>query len=355
MDLCLSCKGCTSECPSNVDMSTMKAEFLHQYYKKHGVPMRAKVFANIGSINNLASKMPGISNFFLANGFTSGIAKKVLGIAPKRSLPEVSKITLRKWHHKHKNRLINDRPKSIGKVYFFCDEFTNLNDAHIGIKTIELLTKLGYEVLMPDHAESGRAHISKGLLPAAREMAKQNVTTFKDLVNENTPLIGIEPSAILSFRDEYPKLVDQENQAVAVELGQHALQFEEFIAREIQRGNITSASFTKDKKKILLHGHCHQKALSSTDVSAWALGLPENYEVEVIPSGCCGMAGSFGYEREHYDVSMQIGELVLFPAIKNVDEAVMIAAPGTSCRHQILDGTSRKALHPAEVLWAALK
>lgn len=354
MDLCLSCKGCTSECPSNVDMSTMKAEFLHQYYKKHGVPTRAKVFANIGSINNLAAKMPGISNFFLTNGLTSNIAKRVLGVAPKRSLPKVSKITLRKWYRKKYKQLAISDPNK-GKVYFFCDEFTNLNDAHIGIKAIELLTKLGYDVIMPEHPESGRAHISKGLLPAAQKMAKQNVNIFKDKVNETTPLIGIEPSAILSFRDEYPKLVDKENQAAAKELGKHALLVEEFIAREIQNGNITSESFTTSKKKILLHGHCHQKALSSTDVSAWALGLPENYEVEVIPSGCCGMAGSFGYEKEHYDVSMQIGELILFPAIKNVKEDVIIAAPGTSCRHQILDGTRRKALHPAEVLWAALK
>ncbi len=355
MDLCLSCKGCTSECPSNVDMSTMKAEFLHQYYKKHGIPLRAKVFANIGSINNLAAKIPGISNFFLTNGFTSGIAKRILGVAPKRSLPAVSKITLRKWYHKNKNRLINDRPNSIGKVYFFCDEFTNLNDAHIGIKAIELLTRLGYEVLMPNHAESGRAHISKGLLPAAQKMAKQNITVFKDLVNERTPLVGIEPSAILSFRDEYPKLMDIESQAIAKELGKNALLFEEFIAREVQNGNITSTSFTKEKKKILLHGHCHQKALSSTDFSAWILNLPENYEVEVIPSGCCGMAGSFGYEEEHYDVSMQIGELILFPAVRNCKEDVIIAAPGTSCRHQIWDGTGRKALNPAEVLWEALK
>lgn len=354
MDLCLSCKGCTSECPSNIDMSTLKAEFLHQYYKKHGIPIRAKIFANIGSINNLASKVPGISNFFLTNGITSGIAKRILGVASKRSLPKVSEMTLRKWYHKNKNRLNKNRLNPISKIYFFCDEFTNLNDAHIGIKAIELLNRLGYEVIMPEHAESGRAHISKGLLPQAQIMAKQNVNIFKDLVNEDAPLIGIEPSAILSFRDEYPKLVDKANQSIARNLGKNALLFEEFIAREIQRGNITPASFTKARKKILLHGHCHQKALSSTDVSAWALGLPENYEVEVIPSGCCGMAGSFGYEKEHYDVSMQIGELILFPTLRSCKEDVIIAAPGTSCRHQILDGAKREALHPAEVLWAAL-
>lgn len=352
MDLCISCKGCTSECPSNVDMSTLKAEFLHQYYKEKGVPMRARMFANIGSINHFATRMPGISNFFLTNGLTSHIAKRMLGVAPKRSLPAVSKIPLRKWYDKNYRRLQIGATK--GSVYFFCDEFTNYNDAHIGIKAIELLTKLGYDVMMPEHAESGRAHLSKGLLLEAQKMAKENVTIFKDKVNEITPLIGIEPSAILSFRDEYPKLVDKENQADAKELSKNALLIEEFIAREIRKGNITSASFKKEEKRILLHGHCHQKALASTDVSAWTLGLPENYIVEVIPSGCCGMAGSFGYEKEHYDVSMQIGDLVLFPAVKNAQQDVIIAAPGTSCRHQILDGTGRKALHPVEVLWEAL-
>lgn len=353
MDLCLSCKGCTSECPSNVDMSTLKAEFLHQYYKVNGVPMRAKAFANIGTLNGLAARMPGISNFFLTNTITSNVMKRFLGVAKERSLPALSKVTLRKWYYKNRQRL-RTNASTKGKIYFFCDEFTNYNDAHIGIQAIELLTKLGYEVIMPEHAESGRAHISKGLLPQAQEMAKQNVTIFKDLVNENTPLIGIEPSAILSFRDEYPKLVAAEDRTAAKELGKNALLIEEFIAREIRKGNITSSSFTKDTKRILLHGHCHQKALASTEVSAWALGLPENYLVEVIPSGCCGMAGSFGYEAEHYEVSMQIGDLVLFPAIKNSKTEVIIAAPGTSCRHQIWDGTGRKALHPVEVLYIAL-
>lgn len=358
MDLCLSCKGCTSECPSNVDMSTLKAEFLHQYYKKNGVPLRSKAFANIGTLNGLAASMTSISNFFLTNAITSNVMKRFLGVAKERSLPALSKMTLRKWY---RHWLQTSASKGLqtgasvkGSVYLFCDEFTNYNDAHIGIKAIELLTKLGYEVEMIKHAESGRAHLSKGLLLEAQKMAQQNVTIFKDIINESTPLIGIEPSAILSFRDEYPKLVAPEDRPAAKELGKNALLIEEFIAREIRKGNITSASFTKEEKRILLHGHCHQKALASVEVSAWALGLPENYLVEVIPSGCCGMAGSFGYEKEHYEVSMQIGELVLFPSVKNAKKDVIIVAPGTSCRHQILDGTARKALHPVEVLWEAM-
>ena len=167
-------------------------------------------------------------------------------------------------------------------------------------------------------------------------------------------MLGIEPSAILSFRDEYPKLVAPEARESAVQLGRHSLMMEEFLAAEFQKGRITPDAFSTASRQILLHGHCHQKALAGTECSAWVLGMPRNYHVDVIPSGCCGMAGSFGYEQEHYAVSMQVGELVLFPAVRKSDSATIIAAPGTSCRHQIADGTGRKALHPVEILWEAM-
>lgn len=353
LDLCLSCKGCTSECPSSVDMSSMKAEFLYQYYKSHGVPLRAKAFTNINKLNQFGSFFPGLSNFFLSNAISSTLLKNVLGIAYQRSLPILHKKTLRQWYKKHLPKQAIKRA-SKGKVYLFCDEFTNFNDTSIGIKTILLLTQLGYEVKMVDHPESGRAHISKGLLKSAQQLAQQNVDTFKDLISDKTPLIGIEPSAILSFRDEYPRLVNKKDQEVARQLGKNALLIDTFLAQEIRKGNISSDSFTKSQQHILLHGHCHQKALASVDHSAWLLSLPENYTVEVIPSGCCGMAGSFGYEKEHFDISMKIGELVLFPAVRAAKNNTIIAAPGTSCRHQIWDGTTRKALHPVEVLFHAL-
>jgi len=360
MDLCLSCKGCTSECPSNVDMASMKAEFLHQYYKTHGVPLRARAFAKINSLNRLGSIFPSIANFFLGNAFTSGMMKRFLNVAPERSLPTIQKVSLRKWFRQNIKALQSEsasRTLSSGStrvVYLFCDEFTNYNDTHIGIKAIQLLTLLGYEVKMIDHPESGRAAISKGLLPMAKKCAQQNFDIFHKIINTDTPLLGIEPSAILTFQDEYPRLVKKENQEVAKELGKHTMLIDEFLSKEIQNNNIDSTFFTKKEKRILLHGHCHQKALSSVEHSAWLLSLPENYTVEVIPSGCCGMAGSFGYEKEHYEVSMQVGELVLFPAVRKADKKVIIAAPGTSCRHQIADGTKRKALHPIEILWEAL-
>lgn len=354
MDLCLSCKGCTSECPSNVDMTTLKAEFLHHYYQSKGVPLRARVFGNIGRINALAARIPAISNFVLGNALSGGILKRILGIARQRSLPPVQK-PLRSWHQKKFGGSVPESKNEVkGVLYFFCDEFTNYNDTGVGKKAIELLMRLGYEVRIPEHAPSGRAQLSKGLLKDARAMAQQNVAIFKNLVSETTPLVGIEPSAILSFRDEYPKLVAPEDRAAAKVLGNHALLLEEFILREAEKGNITPDQFTSEPRTVHLHGHCHQKALADVRASAWALALPRNYQVEIIPSGCCGMAGSFGYEAEHYPVSMQIGALVLFPAIQKLGPDITIAAPGTSCRHQILDGTGRRALHPAEVLWEAV-
>ncbi len=353
MDLCLSCKGCTSECPSNVDMTTMKAEFLHQYYQTNGVPFRAKFFGHIGRMNAVLSHFPALPNFMTNNPLIGGILKKIVGVAPQRSLPPLHRFTLRKWYKKHRHELQLQAPAK-GKVYLFCDEFTNFYDVEIGVKTIQLLTRLGYEVEMSEHPQSGRAQLSKGLLPEAQQLARENVRIFSKIVSAETPLIGIEPSAILGFRDEYPRLVGQSEVEVARSLAANVFLVDEFLAGEIQRGNITPEHFTKEKKKILLHGHYHQKSLASVDASAWLLGLPENYEVEVIPSGCCGMAGSFGYEAEHYEVSMKIGELVLFPAVRKAAGETIIAAPGTSCRHQILDGTGQEALHPVEVLWGAM-
>ena len=354
MDLCLSCKGCTSECPSNVDMSTLKAEFLYQYYKTNGVPLRSKAIANIGKLNGLGALVPSLTNFMLSNSLTSGTMKSFLGVAKDRSLPTLHKQSLRAWFRK-KGKALPVQETIKGKVYFFCDEFTNFNDTDIGITAIKLLKALGYEVEMPKHAESGRAHMSKGLLDEAQQMAQENVAVFKDIVSEKTPLLGVEPSAILGFRDEYPKLVKEEDQVSAKALGENALMLEEFLFREIEKGNITADQFAERPQTILLHGHCHQKALSRIEQSAWVLGLPKGHQVEIIPSGCCGMAGSFGYEAEHYELSMQVGEQVLFPAVRKAEKATIIAAAGTSCRHQIKDGTQKQALHPIEIMYKSLK
>ncbi|GGA99279.1 FAD-binding and (Fe-S)-binding domain-containing protein [Puia dinghuensis] len=344
MDLCLSCKGCKSECPSNVDVAKLKAEFLQHYYDANGVPMRSRMIANFSLSARLGMIAPGVYNFFMKQDWV----KRLVGFAPERSMPMLYKTTLRKWWGKRQR-------KSGGrKVYLFCDEFTNYNDVETGMKAVLLLEKLGYTVVIPEHVESGRTWLSKGLVREAKKIVDRNVRLLAPLVTADAPLVGIEPSAILTFRDEYPDLAADELLAGAKELAKNSFLIDDFLAREIQRGVIGADSFTKEKRQIVLHGHCQQKALSSVAGSVKVLSLPENYTVSVVPSGCCGMAGSFGYEQEHYGLSQQIGELVLLPAVRRQGEDVIIAAPGTSCRHQIKDGTGRKALHPVEVLYAAL-
>lgn len=351
MDLCLSCKACKSECPSNVDMAKLKAEFLQQYYDIHGVPFRSRLIANFTTSAKLGSLMPSVYNFFVSNAVTGSIIKRLSGFHVKRSMPNLSKTTLMDWYNKHQQQISG---KGKRRVYLFCDEFTNYNDAHIGEKAIILLEKLGYEVVIPKHTESGRAWMSKGLIRNAKKIANENIAFLSPIITAETPLIGIEPSAILTFRDEYPDLATDEQLEAAKALSKNVFLIDEFLANEIKKGNITEASFTQEKKLIKLHGHCQQKSISSVAASVAILSLPSQYKVETIPSGCCGMAGSFGYEKEHYDLSMQIGELVLLPTVRKQTEDTIIAAPGTSCRHQIKDGTGRKALHPVEVLYDAL-
>jgi FAD/FMN-containing dehydrogenase/Fe-S oxidoreductase len=341
-DLCLSCKACASECPSNVDIATLKAEFLYQYQETNGYSFRNKLFANNAKYNKLGSYLPTITNF-LTNSI---LAKKVLGVAVERSVPKLANQTLESWFKKH------DPKKSKKIVYLFNDEFTNFYDAEIGIDAVILLEKLGYEVKTVAHDESGRSHISKGFLKEAKEICNNNIAIFKDIITAETPLIGIEPSAILGFRDEYIRLADDKGSAEKI--AKNSFTFEEFLSQELEKGNIDRSLFTSETKTLKIHGHCHQKALSGTHASFQVLNIPSNYSVSILNTGCCGMAGSFGYEKEHYKVSMQVGEDTLFPKIRNCSTDTEIAAAGTSCRHQIFDGTKRLAKHPITLLREAL-
>jgi len=351
MDLCLSCKGCKSECPSNVDVGKLKAEFQHKYYKANGVPLRTRLIANFNSISKLGSLFPGLYNAINQNNITGRLVKNISGFATKRSIPKIASDPLSKRISRR-----NTNGRSFEKeVYFFCDEFTNYNDASIGIKAIELLEAIGVKVKYIKHEESGRAHLSKGLLKKAKKLAIENVSRFSEIITSDTPLIGVEPSAILTFRDEYPNLVDKGQRLEAVELAKNTYLIDEYLHNLLEEGFLTSDLFVESTAQIKLHGHCHQKALSDVSKTKHILELPTGYSVDIIPSGCCGMAGSFGYEKEHYDVSMKIGDLVLFPEVNKADKNTMIAAPGTSCRHQIKDGTNRTALHPVEILYDALK
>lgn len=348
MDLCLSCKGCKTECPSSVDIAKMKAEFLQHYYDEHGSPFRAKVIANFTKSQQLGSYVAPLYNTIVKSGVLSGLVKKTIGFAPKRSLPTVSFTTLRGWKKKQTKKV------SGRKVYLFCDEFTNYNDTKIGITAVKLLEALGYEVIIPEHVESGRTYLSKGFVKQAKKLAKKNVELLHRLISEDTPLIGIEPSAIITFRDEYIDLADGDWQDKARKLAQNSLMIDEFLDREVKAGRITESMFTGNPRKIKLHGHCYQKAYHLVKHTSNILSIPLNYTVDVIPSGCCGMAGSFGYEKEHYEVSMKVAELVLLPTIRQTEMDTIIAAPGTSCRHQIKDGVARQSYHPVEILYDAL-
>jgi len=347
LDLCLSCKACASECPSNVDIATMKAEFLYQYQETNGYSFRSKLFANNAKLNKLGSLTPTLANLVL----NTTLAKSAMGVSTKRSVPKLAKQTLNKWYKK-KAFGKTEIKQSQKSIYLFNDEFTNFYDVEIGKDAVFLLEKLGYKVNIINHEESARSYISKGFLKEAKIVCDKNIAIFKDKISDKTPLVGIEPSAILTFRDEYIRLADDKTSAEKI--AQYTFTFEEFLAKEIENGNVDKTLFTSEKKTLKIHGHCHQKALSSTNASFQILNLPENYTVTILNTGCCGMAGSFGYEKEHYKVSMQVGENTLFPKVRNCSSDTEIAAAGTSCRHQIYDGTKRLAKHPITLLKEAL-
>ena len=359
LDSCLACKGCKSECPSNVDMTRLRAEVLQHYYDEHGTPFRTFMVARMAQIEQLGALIRPLYNFFASWNISSTIIKKVISFSTDRQIPTLSRYTMRKLVAKELEQYRIEKPKKI--VYLFADEFTNLQEAELGLIFAKLLMRLGYKVEIPKHVESGRAAISKGCLKYAKKIAVKNIQLLNDIISDNHPLIGIEPSCILSFRDEYPDLVLAEMRHDALALAQNCLLYDEFLIKEIAEGNISADDFEDAKMEIWLHGHCHQKALVGVDKTAKALStLLPGAKINVIPSGCCGMAGSFGYEKEHYKTSLEIGEMVLFPTVrKAVKEAngvpAIVAAPGISCRQQILDGTGIKAVHPIEILYSQLK
>ena len=359
LDSCLACKGCKSECPSNVDMTRLRAEILQHYYDKHGTPFRSFMVARMAQIEQLGFWIRPIYNAFASWNFSSYLIKKAIKFSTKRKIPTLSCYSMRQLVKKEQSLYRIERPKK--KVYLFADEFTNLQEAELGLTFAKLLMRLGYKVEIPKHVESGRAAISKGCLKYAKQFAEKNVELLADKVCDNHPLIGIEPSCILSFRDEYPDLVVPENRNKARNLAKNCLLYDEFLLKEIESGNISAEDFDTKGLEIWLHGHCHQKALVGVDKTAKVLSqLLSGAKVNIIPSGCCGMAGSFGYEKEHYETSLAIGEMILFPAVrKAVKETngipAIVAAPGTSCREQILDGTGVKAVHPIEILYRFIK
>jgi len=346
-DLCLSCKACARECPSNVDVAALKAEFAYQYQEENGYSLRNRLFAYNALLSRLQSRVSGFANWITQSSGTASIVKRILGVAPGRSLPRVMNVNF----EAHLRSVKAANPEYQGEVILYLDEFTQYLDAQVGLDAIDLLEGLGYSVRLYK-AESGRAFISKGFLKQARALAHKNADALYAFAQSGIPVVGIEPSALLTFRDEYARFGLPGKQVSAI--AKNSLLVEEFIANEHNKGHIGAAHFTTEKRDLKIHAHCHQKALSSPKVSFDVLNIPSGYSPTLITAGCCGMAGSFGYEKEHYEVSMSIGGLRLFPAIRKSDEGTILAANGTSCRHQIFDGTGRMAKHPVSILLAAL-
>ena len=357
LDLCLSCKGCKSECPSNVDMAKLKAEFLQHYYDKKKVPYTAWLIANLPKIHRVFSVFPFLYNGFMKRKSGAWLVKKFMGFEQRRPLPFLSRTYLRKWLRRNLKRLNStlDHSGERKEVVLFVDEFTNYLESHIGIAAVNLLHKLGYTIHTVNHRESGRTFLSKGLLRKARKIANANISAFSRFADQEIAVVGIEPSAILAFRDEYPELADLGLRETARKLAPKCMLIDEFLARESDSGRINRDLFTAEEKTVKFHGHCQQKAITSTAHTSKMLSIPVHYKVEEIKSGCCGMAGAYGYEKRHYELSMKIGEMVLFPEIRKSTPETIIAAPGTSCREQIFDGTGVHALHPVQVLYEALK
>ncbi|NLF64195.1 MAG: FAD-binding protein [Chloroflexi bacterium] len=346
LDLCLSCKACRAECPSSVDMAKIKTEFLAHYYEEHGTPLRARLFGDIARFSRLASGPLAP----LANGMMKQkVVRRLMGVSEQRSLPPFAREPFTTWYRRRQSG--RNSPHALRRVVLFNDTFNTYNDPHIAIAATEFLQTAGFDVVLPGHRCCGRPQISKGLVSEARAAARDTVEKLAPFAAEGIPIVGLEPSCLLTLRDEYFSLLP--NDPRVRQIAGLALTFEEFVSGLADRGEL-HLRFSEEPRHLLLHGHCHQKALVGTGPSHQVLSLPPNYRVSEVDSGCCGMAGSFGYEAEHAEISLQIGERSLFPAVRASEAGTIIVAAGTSCRHQIAHGTGRQALHPAEVLRAAL-
>jgi FAD/FMN-containing dehydrogenase/Fe-S oxidoreductase len=345
LDLCLECKACKRECSSLVDMARLKSEFLANYQAHHGIPLRSRIFAHIASLNRLASWVPALSNRAFRNPLIRSLLDNVLGIDQRRTLPLITRHTFRNWFKSHPGPASSPN----GPVILWDDTYLTYNEPAIGIAAVRVLEAAGYEIrLVEDRLCCGRPMISKGLLREARQNAAHNIARLAPLAAQGIPIVGLEPSCIATFRDEYPALLPGE---AARQVAENSFFIEEFLTRAVRQGkNPLPLASSDETHHILVHGHCYQKALASTSPLLEMLRLVPGVLVEEIPSGCCGMAGAFGYEKEHYQLSMSCGEESLFPAIRASSNKTIIAAAGVSCRQQIWDGTGRRAIHPVQVL-----
>ena len=348
MDLCIECKACKAECPSSVDMAKIKFEFLAQYHVRHGIPRRSRLFGSAARLGRLNSGLQApLVNRVLQSPLVRRGMEAAFGLSRHRTLPSFARESFTKWFARRTPPARADMPK----VVLFHDTFTTWHEPQIAVSAAEVLEAAGYEVLLPGHRCCGRPMISKGMVDAARRAARHTVERLFPFAARGIPIVGLEPSCLLSLRDEYLYLLPGDARVEVV--AAHAVLFEEFLARLAEKGRLP-LTFSKEAGRVLLHGHCHQKALVGSEPSVRVLSMPAGYEVHEVDSGCCGMAGSFGYEKEHYALSVKIAERRLLPAVRAAHDDTMVVAAGVSCRHQIQHGTGRQALHPAEVVRRAL-
>lgn len=347
LDLCLECKGCKTECPSQVDMAKMKAETLYHYQKKHGISLRSRMFGHVGAINHFFSSFPNIFNSIGSSQLNKKVLEKI-GFATQRPIPQLASYRFSQWF---KNQL--DHKKSKNKVVLFNDTYTEFNSPSIGEAAYQLLNALGYEVIIPPWHCCGRPLISKGLLPQAKQKALRLIELLYPYAAKEIKIVGLEPSCILTIKDDYFSLAGSFNGKVE-KIAQSCQTLDEFLYDHLKNKGL-DLPFNASPQFTLVQGHCHQKSLVGMEPTMEVLKAVPGIVAEEIPSGCCGMAGSFGYEEEHYALSMKIGELKLFPAIRSSPADVLLISNGTSCRSQISQGTGRKALHLAEALAKKMK
>ena len=342
LDLCLECKACKAECESGVDMAKLKYEFLDHYHREHGVPLRSRLFANINALNKLGSRYAPFTNWLAGTGLGKSLASTFLGIAPQRQQPAFAPQSLPQWFAE---RGRNGHGAKYGTVALYNDTFMNYNYPEIGIAAVEVLEAAGYSVELVDGGCCGRPMISKGLLSQAREQANANIDALHAYSERGIPIVGCEPSCLLTLRDEYPEFIADDR---AKTVAENSFLIDEFLAQAHAAGKL-DLQFSELGKQVMFHGHCHQKAITGAGDAMFVLNLPPGYQAELINAGCCGMAGSFGFEKEHYDISMQIGGLSLFPAIEAKPDWE-VAVMGVSCRQQVEHGAGRRARHLVEVL-----